>query len=103
MAGRCCETPRSLIRHAGSHSIPGLGPGISSQVRRDLRRRDVSSVETERCGNALAIGSKTFPRESGEVKAVQVHHLVPGSHEVAHERLLRVVTGICFCEGPELG
>src|ERR1019366_10103455 len=40
---------------------------------------------------------------SGKVVAIQVHHLVPRSHEVLHKRLLRVVTCIDFRDCPELG
>ncbi|MCH7996677.1 MAG: hypothetical protein IIB11_02750, partial [Chloroflexi bacterium] len=29
---------------------------------------------------------------SGKVEAIKIHHLVPRSHEVTHERLLRIVT-----------
>src|SRR5882724_6840546 len=42
-------------------------------------------------------------RESGEVVAVEVHHLVPGRHEIFHKLLLRVRARIDFCKGPELG
>src|SRR5580704_16353761 len=44
-----------------------------------------------------------FPWKSGEVKAIQVHHLVPRSHEVAHKHCLRVGTGIDLREGSQLG
>src|ERR1700691_1834594 len=43
-----------------------------------------------------------LPRSSGKVVAIKVHHLVPGSHEVLHKRLLRVVTCIDFRQGSEL-
>src|SRR4051794_38022558 len=42
-------------------------------------------------------------RRSGQVVAIEVHHLGPRSREVLHERLLRVVTCIDFRERPELG
>ena len=40
---------------------------------------------------------------SGKVEATKIHHLVPRSHEVTHERLLRVVTCVDFRDRPELG
>ncbi len=39
---------------------------------------------------------------SREVEAVEVHHLVPRSHEVTDELLLRVVTRVDFRDGAEL-
>src|SRR5712671_2198672 len=44
-----------------------------------------------------------FPRRSGEVIAVKVHHLGPGRHEVFHKLLLRVRARIDFRKGAELG
>ena len=38
-----------------------------------------------------------------QVEAVEVHDLVPGCHEVAHEDLRRVAAGIDLRKGPELG
>src|SRR4051812_42148084 len=37
-----------------------------------------------------------------QVVAVEVHHLIPGSHEVTHELLLRVVTCVDLRQRPEL-
>src|SRR6202035_1646180 len=39
---------------------------------------------------------------SGEVEAIEVHHLVPGRHEVFRKLLLRVGAGIDFCKRAEL-
>lgn len=47
--------------------------------------------------------SKTFMRRSGEIEAVEIHHLVPRSHKVTHELLLRVVLRVDLREGSELG
>src|SRR5689334_6567368 len=46
-----------------------------------------------------------FVRRPGavEVEAVEVHDLVPGGDEVAHELLLRVVAGVDLGQGAELG
>src|SRR5262249_32310315 len=38
-----------------------------------------------------------------QVEAVKIHHLVPRSHEVTHERLLPVIAAIDFRDGSELG
>ena len=37
-----------------------------------------------------------------EVKAIKIHHLVPGRYEVIDELLLRVITGIDFRDGSKL-
>jgi hypothetical protein len=39
----------------------------------------------------------------GEVEAIKIHHLVPRSHKVMDERLLRVAACIDFRKGAELG
>src|SRR5262249_19626802 len=43
-----------------------------------------------------------FPKISGEIEAIGVHHLGPGRHEILHERLFRVRTRIDFGEGAKL-
>ena len=45
---------------------------------------------------------KTFMPRSDEVEAVQVHDLVPGRDEVAHELFLRIVLRIDLGQGAEL-
>ena len=45
---------------------------------------------------------KTFPLRSNEIEAIEIHDLVPSSHEVAYKGLLRVVTCIDLRDGPEL-
>ena len=44
----------------------------------------------------------TLSLNSGEVKAIQVHHLVPGRDKVMDKLLLRVRTSIHLGQGPEL-
>src|SRR5919202_1062886 len=39
---------------------------------------------------------------SDQVEPIKIHHLVPSSHEVTHELLLRVVTRVDLREGAEL-
>src|SRR3970040_1705171 len=46
--------------------------------------------------------SKTFMPRSGEVEAVQVHHLGPRRHEVLDEHLLRIRARVDLGEGPQL-
>ncbi len=38
-----------------------------------------------------------------QVEAIEIHHLVPRLHEVAHEHLLRIATSVNFRDGSELG
>src|SRR5439155_23568337 len=38
-----------------------------------------------------------------KVEAIEIHHLVPRSHKVTHELLLRVVLCVNLGEGSELG
>ena len=40
---------------------------------------------------------------SNQIKAIQVHHLGPRRHKVAHEGFLCVITGIDFRQRPQLG
>ena len=47
--------------------------------------------------------SKAFMLRSGEVEAIEVHHLVPGRDKVVDELLLGVSTGVDFRQSPELG
>ena len=49
------------------------------------------------------VSSSTFPLRSCKVEAIEIHHLAPCRHKVAYKRLLGVVTGIDFRDGPELG
>ena len=44
----------------------------------------------------------TSPR-LGKVEAIEIHDLVPCSHEVMHEAFLRVITRVDFSDGSELG
>ena len=45
----------------------------------------------------------TLLLNSGEVKAIQVLHFVPGRDKVMDELLLRVRTSVHLGQGPELG
>jgi len=38
----------------------------------------------------------------GNVKAIQLHHLVPGRDKIVNELLLRIQTSINFCQCAEL-
>src|SRR5438552_14841515 len=46
---------------------------------------------------------RPWDQRSGEVEAIEVHDLVPRSHEVTHELLLRVVACVDLRDGSELG
>ena len=74
--------------------------------------RDPARVSQEKHPSFFAdpnTGTGQYPVDSslllssGKVEAVKVHHLIPRSHKVLHERLLRVVTCIDFRECSELG
>ena len=39
----------------------------------------------------------------GKVEAIEIHDLVPCSHEIPYKRVLRVITGVDFRNGSELG
>jgi hypothetical protein len=41
-------------------------------------------------------------KDTGEVEAIEVHHLGPCRYEVFHKLLLRVRARICFREGAQL-
>jgi hypothetical protein len=47
-------------------------------------------------------GHAPAPGMSEQVVAIQVHHLVPGGHEVPHELFLAVVARVDFCQRSEL-
>ncbi len=73
------------------------GQGLSQRVSLYVSRFRQRSTKTSgsprrRCCQQL-----------GQIKAIQIHHLVPRSHEVTHKLLLRVVTCIDLCDGPKLG
>ncbi len=45
----------------------------------------------------------SFVLRSGEVKAIEVHHLVPSRDEVVNELFLAVRASVDFSQGAELG
>jgi hypothetical protein len=53
--------------------------------------------------NTLWNPSMTLSLISGEVKAIQVHHLVPGRDKVMDKLLLGVRASVDFSQGAELG
>ena len=50
-----------------------------------------------------AVFEHLFQPGSALVKAIEIHHLVPGLHEVVHELLLRVVVCVDFSDCAQLG
>ena len=84
-------------------------------VTRRTPRQQQSAGEPQRvaraCCNGIGNEPKRRPRPlapprhalSLKVEAIEIHHLVPRSHEVTHELLLRVVICVDFREGSELG
>ncbi len=71
---RCARRPRCRV--AVSTRRLGLGP---ARIRL-------------RAGPAFAGRSISRLRSDGKIEAIEIHDLGPRSHEVTHERLLRVVT-----------
>src|SRR5215475_15039274 len=51
---------------------------------------------------ALEKPLQSCPPRSGEVEAVEIHHLGPRRHEALHELLLRVRASVDFAEGAQL-
>src|SRR5205823_1138546 len=75
----------------------------SSSSRAMANANSSCSVRSEKFFIARPSVPSLIRRKSGEVKAIQVHHLVPSSHEVAHKLLFRILTCIDLGEGSELG
>ena len=72
-----CRRQRDrALRRAPPYPVPIATPVSVPSL---IRRSDAAGPQ---------LRPNVFPRKSGEVKAIQVHHLVPSSHEVAHKRLL---------------
>src|ERR1700724_2091051 len=64
---------------------------------REYRARLLGGLE--RRGHPRPLGDAAA---IAKIEAIKIHHLVPSSHEVTHERLLRVVASIDFREGAQL-
>ncbi len=66
----------------------------------------LSGVAATNAPECLALterhGLRSISQNWIEVKAIEIHHLVPGRHEVIDKLLLRVVTGIDFRDGSKL-
>ena len=76
---------------------PQVGaPSIQSRVGGFLLGL-LAQGDTQGVGHPLAI------LKSRKVEAIQVHHLVPGRHEVIDKLLLRVQASVDFSQGAELG
>src|SRR6516165_1372405 len=84
--------------------------GVSSRVERrpDLLmhsfhpRQGFRRLRRTSVAAALEQPSSSFPQRWDKVEAIEVHHLVPGSHEVFRKLLLRVRARIDFREGAQL-
>src|SRR4051812_11965985 len=69
----------------------------STSVRFLTHFRRLCAASTRFCSPMIDCGcaagaseGEAVPRRSGEVEAIEVHHLVPRGHKVLHELLLRV-------------
>src|SRR6266404_2705646 len=76
-----------------------LTPTLSPQSGAREYRARLLGGGLERRGQPRPLGGAAT---MGKVEAIKIHHLVPSSHEVTHERLLRVVASIDFREGAQL-
>ena len=95
---------RIICPRIGSSIFRLSGPGVRG--RADVGLGHVCLSGSGGCNHnpvALAAAGCSGRPGSGKVVAIEVHHLVPRSHEVLHKRLLRVVTCIDFRDCPELG
>src|ERR1700732_3657165 len=82
-----CDFPRDNRLLAAGHAwaeVLGWIHGVGSYLRR-------------RTGHACSTRSR-----GDKVKAIEIHHFVPRSHEVTRERPLRVVAGVDFRDGSQL-
>src|SRR5215510_9905551 len=98
---------RAMPERAGPGSL-----GSSLKRRPDFWSKASASVEGLRsrtCAASISAEAalqkplKSLPPRSGEVEAVEVHHLGPRRHEVLHKLLLRVRARVDFAEGAQLG
>ncbi len=99
-------------RNAERGCVPDAGQTIVSiaTVRRatSRRKRQVHSASTWSGTTGCQVEAdqqeayEACPLRSRKVEAIQVHHLVPGRHEVIDELLLRVRAPVDFRQGAEL-
>ena len=68
------------------------------QMKSNISARVHQRIEDGGAGLAVP-----HPLRLRQIEAIEIHHLVPRVHEIAHERLLPVVTSVNFREGAELG
>ena len=106
---RGCMTPKIPHRHLFHAPLCRARHAYSSRLPVSVahdRRPDESGRGAQECARHVAFrrlpaGGHQEPR-LGKVEAIQVHHLVPCSHEILHKRLLRVVGCVDFRDCPEL-
>lgn len=88
MAGEACSTPGvpDSVDPAGclckGSQVPQAGPKSSAPLP------------------IAGAGRQSWPLGAGEIEAIQVHHLGPGRHEVLHELIFPVRTGIHLGQCP---
>ena len=82
---------------------------MDSRNASDGFRRSFTTVDRPSPGGSVphlkypGSGRSGPARGLRQVEAVQIHHLVPRVHEVAHEGLLPVVATVDFRDGAEFG
>ena len=98
--------PRPHDQGAGNAAS---GTALSSSDRREPEAPQCSTTRAAELVLGLTSSAARETAAAGawlrspEVVAIKVHHLVPRGHEVAHERLLPVVTPVDLRDGPEFG
>src|SRR5262249_30844301 len=78
---------------ASAHASSGSPPKSVSTWTFNSRAQTSSDRPTS------VDGWSSSPR-SGEVEAIEIHHLFPGRHEVTHECLLAVIGVVDFLDRP---
>ncbi|OGB93544.1 MAG: hypothetical protein A2Z31_08990 [candidate division NC10 bacterium RBG_16_65_8] len=97
-AAACVPDAAQKIVFDRYHATRYVKNEAAGSLNLDLVRDNRSQVEADQ--------HKTFnayPLRSRKVEAIQVHHLVPGRHEVIDKLLLRVRASVDFSQGAELG
>src|SRR5215831_17649026 len=94
----CGSRPPSGTRSPSGPSPERAGPAIT-----DPAPRARPGLNTDRVSRSADQPGPAWTPPSRQVEPVEVHDLVPGGHEVAHELPLRVVGRVDLREGPEDG
>jgi hypothetical protein len=88
-------TRRRVLTHVRTSKRPTpADPRLVTRLAETVATTDQGNLE---CRSIYQLRSNT------KIEAIEIHDLVPRSHEITHERFSRVVTSIHLRDGPELG